>query len=140
MDLSLLSGDQVHAVAAHLVVAEAIIHTRLPADTVRETRRYRVRIGDTLAQVASRRTGEWQISDATRPLASDTDVLVLVDFVPETVEYFLVPGDWFRDDVTRRLETYLRRVGERPQNPASRHHAVRTRDVAEWRSRWQVLL
>jgi hypothetical protein len=42
VDLSALNNDQVHAVAAHLAVSEAIIQTTLPAEVKREERRYRL--------------------------------------------------------------------------------------------------
>ncbi|MEC3979047.1 hypothetical protein [Amycolatopsis sp. H20-H5] len=102
MDLSALKNDQVHAVAAHLVVAEAITRTRRPADVKREERRYRLRLNGKLAQVISRRTGEWQITDATRPLLHDTELLVLVDFIPTAPEFYVAPADWFLVDVKQR--------------------------------------
>lgn len=43
VNLPALNNDQVHAVAAHLAVAEAIMRTRLPADVKPEARRYRLR-------------------------------------------------------------------------------------------------
>ena len=139
MDLSSLNNDQVHAVAAHLAAAEAIIQTRLPAEVQREERRYRLRVNSRLAQVTARRTGEWQVTDATRPLATDTDVLILVDFISEVPEFYPIPADWFRRDVAERYAAFLRRVGTRPRNPNSKHHGVHTADVAQWRNRWDVL-
>jgi hypothetical protein len=137
--LSALNNDQVHAVAAHLVVAEAIIKTRLPADVVPEERRYRVRIGGRLAQVASRRTGDWQIGDVNRPLAPGTELMILVDFAPELPEFYPIPGDWFVQDIRKRYDTYLQRVVERPRNPDSKHYRVLTSHVAQWWGKWDAL-
>lgn len=139
MNLPALNNDQVHAVAAHLAVAEAIMRTRLPADVKPEARRYRLRLDGKLAQVISRRTGDWQVADATRPLADDTDLLVLVDFIPETPEFYVIPADWFCQDVERRFAAFKQRVSVRPRNPDSKHHNVRTADVTQWRGRWDVI-
>ncbi|RSN60695.1 hypothetical protein DMH01_15550 [Amycolatopsis sp. WAC 04182] len=139
MDLSTLNNDQVHAVAAHLAVAEAIVRTRRPAEVISEARRYRLRLDGKLAQVTARRTGEWQVSDATRPLLDDTEVLVLVDFIPELPEFYVMPAEWFRADVEQRYAAFMNRVGSRPRNPDSKHHSVRTADVEQWRGRWAVI-
>lgn len=140
VDLSALNNDQVHAVAAHLAVAEAIIQTKLPAEVKREERRYRLQVGGRLVQVTARRTGEWQVTDATRPLASDTDILILVDFIPDAPEFYPIPADWFRRDVAERYAAFMQRVGIRPRNPDSKHHGVHTADVAQWHDRWDVLM
>lgn len=73
LSLTELSNDQIHAVAAYLVVAEAIVRTRLPVDVQPEGRRYRVRVGRSavLVQVFSPRSGDWQL-DIKNPLAPDT--------------------------------------------------------------------
>ncbi|WP_410646552.1 hypothetical protein [Amycolatopsis sp. cmx-4-54] len=139
MNLSTLNNDQVHAVAAHLAVAEAIVRTRRPAEVISEARRYRLRLDGKLAQVTARRTGEWQVSDATRPLLDDTQVLVLVDFIPEQPEFYVIPAERFRADVERRYAAFMNRVGTRPRNPDSKHHSVHTADVEQWRGRWAVI-
>lgn len=139
MNLAELNNDQVHAVAAHLAVAEAIVQTRVPVDVKPEERRYRLRVGGKLAQVISHRTGDWQITDATRPLLPDPELLVLVDFIPDTPEFYVVPAAWFCEEVAQRYAAFLERVGTRPRNPASKHHNVHTADVVQWRGRWDVV-
>lgn len=136
-----LSNDQIHAVAAHLVVAEAIIQTRLPVDAWPEGRRYRVRVGRSAmpVQVFSRRSGDWQL-DIKNPLAPDTQAVVLVDFSEAPTGFYIVPADQLRDDVRTRYEEYVGRSGgSRPKNPDSRHHALRTSHVTQWYGRWDVL-
>ncbi len=140
MDLSELNNDQVHAVAVHLASAEAIIHTQLAVDMRSEGRRYRIRVGRdaTPVQVFSRRSGDWQL-DAEQPLVSDTEAVVFVDFASSPPEFYVVPATEVRDDVRKRYEEFLERVGTRPNNPASRHYALRTSHIARWRSQWGVL-
>lgn len=140
MSLSSLNNDQVHAVAVHLASAEAIIHTALAVDMRSEGRRYRIRVGRDAApvQVFSRRSGDWQL-DAQHPLASDTEAVVFVDFAVSPPEFYVVPAKEVRDDVRKRYEDFLERVGTRPNNPDSRHYAVRTSHVARWHSQWKVL-
>ncbi len=55
-------------------------------------RRYRLRVDGKLAQVVSRRSGDWQVTDVNRPLLPDTDVVIFVDFVPGATEFYLVLG------------------------------------------------
>ncbi|MFK0244595.1 hypothetical protein ACIQUM_07840 [Amycolatopsis azurea] len=140
MDLSTLNNDQVHAVAAHLAVAEAIVRTRCPAEVKPEARRYRLSLNGKLAQVTARRTGEWQVTDGTRPLLDNTEVLVLVDFIPELPEFYVIPADWFRADVEQRYAAFMARVGTRPRNPDSKHHSVHTSDVERWRGSWAAVV
>lgn len=148
MNLSDLSNDQVHAVAAHLAVAEAVIQTRLAAEIVPEERRYRLRLagkwaggqqtGGKLAQVFSRRSGDWQLTDARHPLADDTELVVLVDFIPDAPKFYVIPADWFREDVKQRHDAFLANVADRRRNPDSHHHNVRTPDVEQWHGRWEA--
>lgn len=140
MNLSGLSNDQVHAVAVHLASAEAIIHTRLAVDMRSEGRRYRIRVGRdaTPVQVFSRRSGDWQL-DAKQPLVADTEAVVFVDFASSQPEFYVVPAAEVRDDVRKRYEAFLERVGTRPNNPTSRHYALLLSHIARWHSHWQVL-
>jgi hypothetical protein len=140
MELSALSTDQLHAVAAHLALAEVIIQTQLPAEVKPEERRYRLRVDGKLVQVISRRTGDWQVTDVHHPLLPDTDAVILADFIPASPEFYVVPADPFRQGVTERHAEFMARVRQRPKNPDSRHHRVRTIDVAQWLGCWDVLL
>lgn len=81
----------------------------------------------------SRRKGDWQLTDARHPLADDTDLVVLVDFIPDVPESYVIPADWFRADVKQAHETFLANVGDQRRNPASHHHDVRTSHVQQWR-------
>lgn len=104
-----------------------------------EERRYRLVVDGKLVQVFSRRRGDWQLTDATRPLSPDTDAVVFVDFSIVPTDFYPVLADWFRRDVADRYAAHLEQVGTRPRNPNSRHYAVRTKHVAPWRGRWDVL-
>lgn len=140
MSLSTLNNDQRHAVAVHLASAEAIIQTARAIDMRSEGRRYRLRVSRDAApvQVFSRRRGDWQLG-AEQPLASDTEAVVFVDLADSPTEFYVVPAEQVRDDVRKRYDEYLERVGTRPNNPDSRHYAVRTSHVARWHSGWNVL-
>lgn len=140
MSLAKLNNDQVHAVAAFTSAAEAVIQTRRPVEVKPEERRYRLVVDGKLVQVFSRRSGDWQLTDATQPLVPDTDAVVFVDFSVELTQFYPVPAAWFREDVAKRYAAHLDRVGTRPRNPDSRHHAVHTEHVAQWRGRWEDAL
>ena len=140
MSLAKLNNDQVHAVAAFTSAAEAVIQTRRPVEVKPEERRYRLVVDGKLVQVFSRRSGDWQLTDATQPLVPETDAVVFVDFSVEPTQFYPVPAAWFREDVAKRYAAHLARVGTRPRNPDSRHHAVHTEHVAQWRGRWEDAL
>jgi len=140
VNLAKLNNDQVHAVAAFTSAAEAVIQTRRPVEVKPEERRYRLVVDSKLVQVFSRRSGDWQLNDATQPLVHDTDAVVFVDFSDEPTQFYPVPAAWFREDVAKRYAAHLARVGTRPRNPDSRHHAVHTEHVAQWRGRWEDAL
>ena len=140
MSLAKLNNDQVHAVAAFTSAAEAVIQTRRPVEVKPEERRYRLVVDGKLVQVFTRRSGDWQLTDATQPLVPDTDAVVFVDFSVEPTQFYPVPAAWFREDVAKRYAAHLARVGTRPRNPDSRHHAVHTEHVAQWRGRWEDAL
>jgi hypothetical protein len=140
VSLAKLNNDQVHAVAAFTSAAEAVIQTRRPVEVKPEERRYRLVVDGKLVQVFSRRSGDWQLTDATQPLVPDTDAVVFVDFSVEPTQFYPVPAAWFREDVAKRYAAHLARVGTRPRNPDSRHHAVHTEHVAQWRGRWEDAL
>ncbi|SFR05186.1 hypothetical protein SAMN04488564_102714 [Lentzea waywayandensis] len=136
--LTKLSNDQVHAYAVYCAAAEAIRKTMLPVEVRSEPRRYRLKVGGRLVQVFGKRSDEWQLSDALKPLAPDTDAVVFVDLEGEHPEFYPVPADWFRHDVERRYTEYLARVGTRPKNPDSRHYAVPPSHVVRWWDKWDV--
>ena len=140
VSLAKLNNDQVHAVAAFTSAAEAVIQTRRPVEVKPEERRYRLVVDGKLVQVFSRRSGDWQLTDATQPLVPDTDAVVFVDFSVEPTQFYPVPAAWFREDVAKRYAAHLARVGTRPRNPDSRHHAVHTEHVVQWRGRWEDAL
>jgi hypothetical protein len=140
VDLTSLNNDQVHAVAAHLAVAEAIRRARVPADIKAEDRRYRLRVNGKLTQVFSRRQGDWQITDGRHPLAPDTELVVLVDFVPRDPEFYVMTADWFTQDVTGRHAAFLADPNTKRRNPDSHHHNIRTDHVRDRRGSWDVVL
>ena len=119
---------------------DAVRWARRPVEVKPEERRYRLVVDGKLVQVFSRRSGDWQLTDATQPLVPDTDAVVFVDFSVEPTQFYPVPAAWFREDVAKRYAAHLARVGTRPRNPDSRHHAVHTEHVAQWRGRWEDAL
>lgn len=135
MHLKQLNNDQVHAYAVYCAAAEAVRTTLLPVEVLTEPRRYRLKVGGALVQVFGKRSGEWQLSDALKPLSPDTDAVVFVDLESEQPEFYPVPGNWFRQDVDKRHTEYLARVGRRP-NPGSRHYVVSPSHVIRWGDKW----
>ncbi|WP_158841174.1 hypothetical protein [Saccharothrix deserti] len=139
MSLAELTNDQVHAYAVYRTAAEAMVKTGLTIELRKEPRRYRLKVGGLLVQVFGRRSGDWQITDAYKPLSPDTNAVVFVDLEGEEPAYYPVPGDWFRDNVEKRYAEYMAVVKARPRNPDTRHHAVKDSHVVRWEGRWDVL-
>ncbi|ROP37435.1 hypothetical protein [Saccharothrix texasensis] len=135
----LKNNDQVHAYAVYRAAAEAMAQTGVTVEVKSEPGRYRLKVASRLVQVISRRSGDWQIKDAYKPLAPDTDVVIFVDLEGEEPTYYPVPGDWFRHDLAKRYAAYMAKVGERRQNPDTHHYAVKDSYVVRWESRWDVL-
>ena len=133
-----LNNDQLHQAGIYLTAAEAVVRKH-KVEVIAEDRRFRLKLGDKLVQVFTRRSGDWQ-PNALHPIADDTDGVVFLDLAGDAPQFYVTTGDWLRDDVEKHHGAYLAaHGGTRRDNPASRHHKVTAQRVAAWRDRWDAL-
>lgn len=102
--------------------------------------------GERIVKVKARYGGAtWQASTTqgrpgAEPPAGEDHFWVLVNVRTDPPEHFVTPDWWFRDDIHRAHQDYVRRHGNRrPVSPESTHHAIDDRRVATWRDRWDLL-
>jgi hypothetical protein len=131
-------GDRLRALGA--LVADV----RVPPQS------HRLRVTNTragkplLVAVRSRTAGTWQTqaslgtpAPTNRP---DDTFWILVDLGASTMEFYVIPEWWMRDDIYVHHQRYLAaHGGTRANSPGSDHHAIPTSRVREWRDRWELL-
>ena len=139
MKLEHLNNDQVHQVACLWAAAEGVVQG-LRVELKPEARRYRLDVNGKLSQVLSKRTAVWQVTNWSRPLEDDTHAVILVDLQGDQPDFFVVPADWFGEDIRQHHEAFLsEHGGTRPRSPDSAHHKVEMPRVTEWHAKWDVL-
>ncbi len=89
--------------------------------------RLRTKGGKHSIRVLSRFSGDWQLDDWQKEISDDSyDVTVLVDFTQPSPLLFIMPGDWYRQDI----EAHSNRPG---------HHAILHQRVLQWLYDWSVM-
>ena len=139
MDIKKLNNDQLHAYGVYSVAAETVLRTRRPVNVVNEGRRYRLNVYGKLVQVFTKRSTEWQLTDALSPLAPNTAAVVFLDFAGGPPRYYVVQASWLKDDVKQRYRAELERKGERAPIFLSRHYLVQPGHLEQWLDKWDVL-
>jgi hypothetical protein len=95
-------------------------------------------------QVKTRTGRRWQSNighaHAHDPVEGEMTFWILVDLKPEQPEFYVVPNWWMENALYEDYQAFLNRHGgQRPLNPKSKHIAIRTELVMEWRDRWDLL-
>lgn len=146
-----LNPTQVARAAEHFVVAE--IHRRggyaacfggnMPdidviATDVEQTRTVTI-------QVKAKKGGRtWQTS-ITRGRQRDPEdepsrFWVMVDLMPESPAYYVIPEWWIQNDIHDTHARYLaHHGGSRPKSADSTHHSIEIRRIEQWQGRWELL-
>jgi hypothetical protein len=92
--------------------------------------------------VKTRRVGDWQTTIKLGQARSDEsrgEFWLLVDLMGSP-DFYVVPASWMENDIYRVHQAYLEKHGgRRRDNPASDHHALPQRRIAQWRDRWDLL-
>ncbi|MCX4538186.1 MULTISPECIES: hypothetical protein [unclassified Streptomyces] len=131
------TNAQKHQGGRHLVLAEALL--RGLSSQLRGAATY-VEVGGHVAQVMVAAQGAWMIADIDATTALTCERVILVDVTDGRRDFYVAEGPAFRAGVRARHEAFLQQQGgTRPRNPDSKHTAVRPKDVAEWRDRWDLL-
>jgi hypothetical protein len=93
-------------------------------------------------RVSAKQTGDWQTSieygaEVASPELRDR-TWVLVDVGASEPEFFVVPEDWMVQNIYETHQRFLARHAGKPVT-SSPHHAIRPRQVEQWRDRWDVV-
>jgi hypothetical protein len=139
---SLPNNDVKQAYALYLAAAEAVAQGH-QVRVCTGGNRYWLDVNGHMVQVRSSGSGSWQFGNWDNPLAEKTEFVVFADFSAaqdDRPAYYLVPADWFRQDVERDKHAYLAaHQGHRAVNDNSRHHQVRLERIEQWQNRWDLL-
>lgn len=88
--------------------------------------------------------GTWQTSIdygmACKEIMDEREYWVFVDVLDGSLDFYIVPLWWIKNDIHRHHCEYLERHGgQRPISDKSKHHAISKRRVAQWRGKWKCL-
>ena len=95
-------------------------------------------------RVKTKASGEWQtdtrLGEPRHEDPEETFYWILEDRGGEPHTYYVVPNWWMANYIHHELAAHLEsHGGRRPVNPRSTHCAIKPRDVAPWRARWDQL-
>jgi hypothetical protein len=95
--------------------------------------------------VKSRRKRIWHASIDDGRLCKEqedeSNYWVFVDLtVPKSPDYFVIPDWWIRNNIYETHQAYLEdHGGRRPGNQNSKHSAVLSEHIKQWKNRWDIL-
>lgn len=85
-------------------------------------------------RVTGRFAGTWQLQNWPDEIADDSyDTVIFADFTEPVPLLFIVPGDWYREDVQRHA------AANEEAGRGSRHQDIKRERILQWLYRWDVL-